>query len=95
MDFWLCFTCPTRFCELLQGDLRINTIFLQDLIGQALYYFRLSGAVVVVELNFFGCRQLFGIKLKTEVLVQFTRLHHIWLETGYNPRNGLVYNVLR
>jgi len=52
MNFWLCFTCPDRFCELLSGDLGSSAIFLQDLIGQALNCFPLSVVVVVVELDF-------------------------------------------
>lgn len=53
MDFWLCFTCPARYCELLPGDLGSGAIFLQDLIDQALNCFHLSAAVITVELDFF------------------------------------------
>ena len=52
MDFWLCFTCPAHFCELLPGDLGSSTIFLENLIGQVLQSFFLIRVAVAVELDF-------------------------------------------
>lgn len=61
MDFWLCFTCSARFCELSPGDLGSSAIFLQDLIGQALNCFHLRAAVVVVELDFFLPKSAYSV----------------------------------
>ena len=63
MDFWLCFTCPARYCELLPGDLGSSAIFLQDLIDQALNHFHLSAAVIAVELDFFLLESAYSVHI--------------------------------
>ncbi len=47
----LCFTCPSKFCELQPGELGSNTIFLQNLIGQALSNFHVLAVVDTIELD--------------------------------------------
>jgi hypothetical protein len=63
VDFWLCFTCPARFSELLPGDLGSSAIFVQNLISQALNGSHLIGVVVAVELDFFVSESTYFVRI--------------------------------
>jgi len=63
MNFWLCFTCPSRFCELLPGDLESSAIFVEDLISQALKSLTLIAIVSTVKLDFLIRESIYFIRI--------------------------------
>lgn len=85
MDFWLCFTCPTQFCELLPGDLGGNAVFLQNLIDQTLDCLRLTTVVIAVELDFLLAECVYSVRVHircdTQLSLVLSDLEAFKLET--------------
>ncbi len=76
MDFWLCFTCPAHFCELLSGDLGSSAIFLENLIGQVLQRFPLIAVAVAVELDFSLSESMYFLHIHIRCSAHFATISY-------------------
>ncbi len=63
MDFWLCFACPAKFCELLLSDLESSMSFVEDLINQVLKGLPLITLVVTTKLDFSLSENMYSVQL--------------------------------